>query len=316
MLTNKIANLLSYAGLLAMWLVACPFSGAADMKPEDIVTKYLDSLGTAQARAAVKSRVNQGSAHFKILVGGAGYLDGKGVIVSEGRKLQLMMKFSNNDYRGEQFIFDGDKVQVAFATSRQTRSALGQFVYTQDAMVKEGLLGGEFTTAFPLLNLDERKPKLSYQGQKNIDGRPLLDILYRPKKGTDLEIHMYFEPGTYRHVMTVYSLKIRPQLGQVDPQLSNAQVADSEAVGLASPTGGLVTETNETATAHQQETRYRLEERFSDFKTVDGLTLPSHYNVHFSQELGSGRTTVNEWDISAEQVSNNVNLDPKNFQVR
>jgi hypothetical protein len=32
-------------------------AGAADGKPEEIVAKHLDSIGTAEARAAIKSRV-------------------------------------------------------------------------------------------------------------------------------------------------------------------------------------------------------------------------------------------------------------------
>lgn len=303
---------------LALAVAGPSFSRAETLKPEDIVAKYLGSIGSAQARSVSKSRLNQGPATFKILVGGAGTLDGKGVLISEGHKLQFMMKFLSNDYRGEQVIFDGNKVKVAASTSAQSRSALGEFVFSQDAIVREGLLGGELSTAFPLLDLEDRKPKLSYEGEKTIDGQKVLDLRYKPKKSTDLDIHLYFDAETYRHVMTTYSLRLRPGMGNVDPQLSNAGAMPGDVASgtLMSPTGGLVTDTNETVSARQQETRYRLEERFGDFKTVDGLTLPTSYKLHFSQELGNGKTTVNEWDISAGQVSNNINPDPRNFEVR
>ncbi|MBZ5706943.1 MAG: hypothetical protein LAN63_16475 [Acidobacteriia bacterium] len=302
--------------LFVLWLAGASLSYGENLKPEDIVAKSLDSMGTTQVRTSAKSRVNEGTVQFRVLSGGVGNLAGKGVLVSQGRKLQFFMKFPNNDYRGEQFVTDGDKVRVAATTSRQNRSSLGQFVFSQDVIVKEGLLGGELSTAWPLLNLQERKAKLSYEGEKTIDGKKLLDVRYKPKKSSDLDIHLYFEPDTYRHVMTVYTLRIRPGIGHVDEQLSNAQATGADLGPSPIATGGVVTESSETATAHGSETRYRLEEHFSDFKTVDGLTLPSHYNIHFTQELGNGPTTVSEWDITTDQINNNVTLDPKNFEVK
>lgn len=318
MLIPRLARI-ALCGSLCVWLFGVvQLCYGAEQKPEDIIAKYLDSVGTAQARSACKSRVNQGPAQFKMLVGGAGSLDGKGVLVSEGKKLQFMMKFASNEYRGEQFIYDGSKLQIAGTTSNRSRSSMAEFVYTQDAIVKEGLLGGELSTAFPLFDLEDRKPKLSFEGEKTIDGHKLLDLRYKPKKSSDLDIHLYFDTETYHHVMTVYSLKVRAGLGYVDPQVSAASPTGGDVASgtMLSPTGGTVADSNETVAARQQETRYRLEERFSDFAAVDGLTLPTHYNLHFSAELGNGKTTVSEWDIKGGQVANNVNPDPRNFQVK
>ena len=89
--------------------------------PDELVAQHLDSIASAQNRAALKSRAVQGPVEFKILVGGAGTLDGKAVLVSEGKKFQFMMKLQNIDYRGEQFIFNGDKDSVAFSTATQSR---------------------------------------------------------------------------------------------------------------------------------------------------------------------------------------------------
>jgi hypothetical protein len=69
-------------------------------------------------------------------------LEGKAQIASDGKKLVFMMKLPNNEYRGEQFIFNGEKDSVAFSTARQARSSLGSFVFVQDAIIREGLLGG------------------------------------------------------------------------------------------------------------------------------------------------------------------------------
>ena len=64
------------------------------------------------------------------------------------------------------------------------------------------------------------------------------------------------------------------------------------------------------------ETRYRIEETFGDFKTTDGVTLPTQYVLKYTQELQDGHTNLWEWDMSEKQISNNVSLDPRNFEVK
>ncbi|MGA9496223.1 MAG: hypothetical protein WBV41_10220, partial [Terriglobales bacterium] len=74
--------------------------------------------------------------------------------------------------------------------------------------------------------------------------------------------------------------------------------------------------TAETAAARQQLTRYRLQEKFSDFKTADGVTLPTHYDIQFTQELQNGKTTLSDWDMKGVDVSNNTPVDARNFEVK
>jgi len=280
--------------------------GAADMKPEDLVAKHLDSIGTAEARAA-KSRIVQGTSLFKIRIGGGGELTGTSGLVSEGRKSVFMIKLGNNDYRGEQFVTDGEKVSAAATTSDHKWSDLGYFVRAQDQIVREGLLGGELTTAWALLNLAENKAKLNFDGEKKVDGRSAYQLTYHSKKKDELTVHLYFDPQTYQHIATTYSITLASGLGGFSPSISDQ-------AGLTSSTnagGGDITQS-----AKQRETRYTIEERFSDFKTAEGLTLPSKYSIHFTEELQNGMTKVYEWDLTADEISNNRPLDPKNFQVK
>jgi hypothetical protein len=132
--------------------------GAAETvsQPEEIVARHLDSIGTASARSGVKTRLAQGTAEFKTLVGGAGTLGGRTAFVCDGRKLHFMVKFSDNNYRGEQFIFDGNKIAIGSRNAQQRRSPFGEFVHVQDVMFREGLWGGVLSTAWPLLDLQER----------------------------------------------------------------------------------------------------------------------------------------------------------------
>ena len=190
-----------------------PVVFAADMKAEDVVARHLDSIGTAEARAAAKSRIVQGTSLFKILVGGGGELQGTSALVSEGRKSVLMIKLANSDYRGEQFVTDGEKVSVAATTSSHKWSDFGEFVRAQDQVVREGLLGGELTTAWALLNLAENKAKLNFDGEKKVDGRPAYQLTYHSKKRDDLTIHLYFDPQTFQHIMTTYAITLASGLG-------------------------------------------------------------------------------------------------------
>lgn len=282
---------------------------------DDLVAKHLDSIATAKVRADLKNRVAQGPVQFKLLVGGAGTVDGKAVLVSEGKKFQFMMKLPNTEYRGEQFVFDGDKDKVAFSTARQTRSALGDFIFGQDAPLHEGLWGGVLSTAWPLLQLEERKPKLNLEGLKKMDGVELYDLHYRPRKSTDLDIHLYFDPQTFHHVETVYSYSVSQGLGRSPISTGvggTASPGSPDSAGTPNTQGS----SPDAVTARQQQTRYRLQEKFSDFKTVDGVTLPTHYDIQFTQELQNGRTTLSEWEMKALDIANNVTVDPKNFDAK
>jgi hypothetical protein len=72
--------------VICLWLVALSPAIAADTKTEDIVAQHLASIGTAEARAAVKSLAVQGTLRFKIMVGGAGDTSGTWQRLSEDRK--------------------------------------------------------------------------------------------------------------------------------------------------------------------------------------------------------------------------------------
>ena len=257
------------------------------LSAEDVVARHLDAIAPATVRASTKSRAVQGTAVYRILVGGSGSVEGKSGMVSEDHKLRFMVKFQRSDYRGEQFIFNDGKFEIAFANDDQTRSPFADFVRTHEAILREGLFGGVLSMNWALLDVPGRKPKLTYEGLKKIEGQQLHEMRYQPRKSSDLEIQLYFDPETFRHVRTVYTLSIGSNVGQ-----------------------------DITQSAKQRPERIRLEERFSNFKDVDGQRLPEHWNIQFTRELPSGSTTVTEWDLSEDQITNNIGLDPRNFLVK
>jgi hypothetical protein len=260
---------------------------AADIKPEDVIAKHLDSIGSAQARGSLKSRVIQGSAIYRILVGGTGAVDAKYVFASQGDKSDFLFKVNASGYLGEQFICDGNSISVAGTYADKTRSEFGNFVLDQDILLRDNLLGGVWSSGWALLDVAGRKAKLHYEGMKKIDGRDLIALRYQPKKTTDLEIFLYFDPQTYQHVASSYRLMVS-----------------------ASMRGG------ETASARKQQNRYQIEEKFSEFQTKDNLTLPTHYDLRFTLELESGFAKSLEWDVKAINILNNESIDPRSFQVK
>jgi hypothetical protein len=274
--------------VVCMLLSSLFAAAAADTKPEDIVAKHLDSIGTPEARAAVKSRALQGSLHFKDLVGGAmGDSTGNWGYVSEQRKSNFVMKFGDGPWHGERFAFDGDKTSFAVFTSSRRPSPFGDFMLTQDYLIKEGLLGGEFSTGWALENPDHNKIKLEYLGRKQIDGHDFEAVEYFPKGNSDMKVKFYFDPETFHHVMTVYSLIWQPGVGR--------DARDG---------------------ANQRQIRYTIEERFSDFQTDNGITLPRHYDLRYTQEPQRGSTRAYDWEMTADKVFTNISLDPANFQIK
>jgi hypothetical protein len=304
---GKLHSPVFWVALVCLTLVPDLLLHAADMKPEEVVAKHLDSIGTAPARAAIKNRVVQGSAKFKLIVGGSGELDGKGGLVSEQHKSNFVLKF-NGDYRGEQIVSDGDKAYVAVTLANHKRSNFGEFIHTQDFVVKEGLLGGELSTGWALANLDKLPGKLEYAGLKKFDGQSVMDLRYHSKKHDDMNIHIYLDPQTFRHIATVYLIELSPNLGGQGGPSATDQVGLTSSVDRP---GADVTQS-----ARQRQIRYTVEERFTDFKAIDGLTLPSHYNLRFTQELQSGSTILDNWDLNADDIAHNVSLDPRNFEVK
>jgi hypothetical protein len=277
----------SSAVALSLLIASSTFLLAGDIQPGDVIAKHLDAIGSAQVRSQTKSRVVEGAATYRILVGGSGAIDGKFVLASEGQKSHLLFKVNATGYLGEQFIYDGKKTSIAGTYTDKTRSEFGRFVYAQDIVLRENLLGGVWSVGWPLLDLEGRGGKLHPEGTKKIDGKDLIVLRYQPKKRTDLNIFLYFDPQTYQHVMTTY--KMEPPIG-----ISGGEIAQA---GKTAP-------------------HYQIEERFSDFQTVDGLTLPNHYDLRFTLETERGFTKSVEWEVKAVNIVNNISIDPRSFQPK
>lgn len=295
-----------FAVLFAVMTLLSLSAAKDEFQASDFAKQQLNSIGSEQARGAVKNRVILGPMTFQWL-NVAGTTQGQFQFASEGNKLVSVLKLPSPDYHGEQFTYDGKKTDVK-PIQPGIWSALGRFVLEHPEVLKEGLWGGTLSTAWALGHLDERHAKLEDRGLKNIDGRQLHRVDYFPKKNSDLQIELYFEPETSRHVMTVYSYHVQARAG-----------------------GGPF------ASAGQEERYYRLEERFADFKTVDDLALPTRWTIQYSGDpsqtavgaLADGYTrqqsgnpsqartsAISQFEISDPKISQNMSLDPRNFEIK
>lgn len=282
--------------------LAVPAAAQEKLTAEDIIARHLESLGTPQAVAAVKTRIADGKGTMKQATQGSATVSGPAIFLLDGDKLAMQIMFNAPSYPEEVFAFDGSKPQVK-RVRPEGRSRLGDFFYVYGHLLREGLVGGTLDTAWPLLRLNERQPELKYNGVQEVNGRSVHEVKYAIRRGSgDFDIRLYFDPESFRHVRTVYRLTIRAGMRtsqnlNTGPNLTGSAVADSDNV-----------------------TRYTLEEDFGDFAAVDGVTLPRNWKIRFTNEsprgtgLGGG-ANIWEWDIQFNELIHNEPIDPKTFRI-
>ena len=284
--------LLSLSIFLLLYSIQSSSASAQDKSAQDkkltaegLVTRHLESVGTAESRSKASTRVASGGTKFVVRIGGAANVEGNAMMVSSGGKMRFGMKLPMNEYPGEDMAFDGAQAATALLP-QGGRSGLSAFLSSQNLPLREGLMGGTLSTAWPLLRLDQTQPKLDYRGLKKIDGRQLHEVGYRPRKGSsDLKVSLFFDPETFRHVRTRYNFEIGATIGTRENSNQNT------------------------------ESYYSLTEDFDDFRVVDGLTLPHKYRMQFSQE-GRNGSALHDWSISIKKIEHNAKLDDPVFVIR
>jgi len=274
-----------FATVLAVFSFIASGAAKDNFQVAEFVKQHLNSIGTEQARGAVKNRLVQGAVAFQILNRGPQTWEGPATLVSEGNKMASLMKFPPTVYRTEWFTSDGTRTSIAQVQPGHW-TEFGNFVKAHDEILTQGLWGGTLSTAWALAHVEERDAKLQDRGIKKVDGVELQRIDYLPKKYSDLEIQLYFEPNTFRHVMTVYLLTVSAQNAPTVNQGRN-----------------------------EVEMHYRLEERFGDFATVDNLNLPTRWTVRFTYGAVSNGV-IDQYDVAAKKIAHNISLDAKNFDVK
>ena len=287
---------------------------ARKMKADQLVSLHLKSIGE---NLVWKNRVAQGLGTMDIRVGGQGKLGGPAMVLAEGDKLRTDFRFGHTQYPRELLIRNGDKVDVAYI-SPGVRSQLGRSIWNDfPRLAQEGLYGGVLSTDWALLDLRKRRAKVRYRGLKKFEGKKFHELEYRPKKGVDYKIRLYFEPETYRHVASHYRLVVPDGMGRglVDVAGSGptgiGSAGPSAASGQAS--GGSRREIG-SQSGPGRRSYINLTETFSDFKEVDGLTLPFHYKITLNFDAAD--SFVGHWEIKIDRMSHNRQIAAKAFAIK
>jgi hypothetical protein len=295
--------LLSLSTLCFLSSTQSPPAQNKKLTSEELVARHLDSVGTAEARSKASTRVSSGDAKFIVRLGGSANVDGAAMMVSSGAKLRFGIRLPLNEYPGEDMAFDGAKAATGFLPQGR-RSQLSAFLSSQNLPLKEGLIGGTLSTAWPLLRMDQTQPKLDYRGLKKVDGRQLHEVSYRPRKGSgDLKVSLFFDPETFRHVRTRYSFEVGASIGTRENSNMNT------------------------------ESYYSLTEDFDDFRAIDGLTLPHKYKLQLSVQGNSAAAVVSasptiqalpnnppsllhDWTLTINKVEHNQKIDDPVFVIK
>jgi hypothetical protein len=250
----------------AFLLVTCCVALMAATKPtaEDIIKQHREEGLNSAVLPAGQVREVRGSAQLTTPAKAVGALAGSFHVTSTAGSSRVTLQFKTDLYEGETWATDGQNVEIGFAQPRtSSRSALGIFLSVNTPIVVEGLLGGVLNARWPLLDVAGRGAKVSYEGLKKLGGRELHRLRYRASQHQGpLDVLIFLEPDTYRHIATVYTTSQAQGMGQT-PESSS----------------------------QQQDLVFRLEEWFSDFERFGAITIPKAWTLHYER---SGNTT-SEW---------------------
>jgi hypothetical protein len=282
---------------LAQLLIACALASALaavspgtvpgpdKMKPEEVVAKHLESIGTAEARAKAKSHVILGQTVATFRLGGSGKAEGGSVLASQGTRNLVAIVYGNQEYPYEKVGYTGKEVTVA-ELKPGIYSSLGQFFRQYEFPLTEGLLGGTLSAAWPLLDMSERNAKLKYAGSKKVEGRQTHVLEYDSKNSSGLKTTLFFDAENFRHVRTEYERRVTQLMGRE--------------VSVTQQQGDAIT---------------KLTEDFSDFKEEAGLMLPHTYKLQLSIE-SLKRRTLQDWVFTLTQFNFTRQIEDSEFDVR
>jgi hypothetical protein len=291
---------------------------SAKLTAEELVRYHLSSIGTEEARAARRTIVLRGKCNLLVMAGKERMLSGDASFMSAGKNFRSSLRFPVSDYPAEELSFDGKTAYVGLLNPGQ-RSRIGEFLYAHDAPIREGLVGGVLSLGWPLLECESRKPRLKYTGIRTKYDQRLHELEYRMTgSGREFKVSLYFEQNSYHHVATVYKFEV-PDAPAMVPDLTNtgaSRAADSP---------------------RRIRSLYMLEERFGDFQSASGLTLPFRWKLRLTTESQAAAETyrepmqnrevnmipeaasrdlsIVEWDVSFEEASFNRAIDPQVFAL-
>ncbi len=258
---EQATKLLFVFALLGMSTSVWQGKADQELAPAELIAKHLESIGPTEARARVSRMRIKGTCLLTVRQGGTGQVDGEAVMASQGNMNLINMTFNSPDYPYESLKYDG-KTFTASQFKPGLRTALAQFFLTNDVLFKEGIVGGVLSASWPLLNLQDKNPKLEYAGLKKVAGKQMHALKYVPRKGSDLKITLFFDRETFQHLRSEYERTI--------------YTTDQQRIGGG---GGTLPSASSQRSSNAH---INAVEEFSDFRSEGGLNLPHTYKFELS----------------------------------
>jgi len=283
-----------------LFAIQPPKSHAAkneDITAEQLIAAHVKSIGGPELLAKVKSLTFGGTSNVKFIQRIQGTMDGLSMVVSEGPKMGIILKLPDtNNYPGEYCAYDGKDVTVAHIRPG-VKSPIADFFFRFNQIMKQGLVGGVYSTAWPLLDIKDTALDMKCR-KTRVEGRELYELEYRPKDPIAyMKIKIYFDPATFQHVRTEYKVRTHEDVTTG----ANPALFSEEDFIIGQVRG---------------ESIYTLTEKFDNFKKVGGLTMPHRYVLDYAIEGTAQSAFIAHWTLEAQEWGFNMsNLDEKLFKA-
>jgi len=271
-----------YSVALVIVCLATSMASAADLKPQEIISRHLDAVASKEKRDGITSLMAIGASEFESttpqIKGG-----GRAVVVSNPDNLFFVMSLNSKEYPFEKIGYFSGKLSIPFV-SPGMRSLLGAFIADHEKILSDGLFGGVLSLRWPMLETGKPRGKFSFAGTKKVDGEKfhVMDFNVSGGGSPEFTIQVFFDAETFHHVRTEYKYEVFPRdavFGQQNRRASG---------------------------------RLFVTERFSEFKNVDGYNFPHVYRIDFESNGNTGAQR-NSWGIRVDKWSINQKLAPDFF---
>ncbi|HVF30865.1 MAG TPA: hypothetical protein VNA22_07840 [Pyrinomonadaceae bacterium] len=272
-------------GSLCVLLLTLTFAGltaAQKLTAEELIAKHRDSIGAKDKLSALKSSMAVGISEIESKFPSK-KTNGKAVVASRGDNYMFLVSLNSQEYPFEKIGYFENRINLPFVTAGK-RSPLGTFIAEHEKMLTTGVFTGAMASSWALLDANLSGARTKTAGKRKVNGKEVYALEYWPKgmDSAEFTIMLFFDSETFRHVRTEYRHTINP----------------------AQDTFGSL--------GRQAGVRQTVIESFGDFKTVDGLTFPYAYDIHYTTESNSG-TYEFFWRLALQQYMINPNLDANFF---
>ena len=105
--------------MVLSFILACIVVPAMQAKPDtkltpaELITKHLESIGPAEARARVQGTRIKGTSIVTVKLCGEGQVEGQAIMASQGPANLINLKFEVAEYPFELLLFDGKKFNAS-----------------------------------------------------------------------------------------------------------------------------------------------------------------------------------------------------------